>query len=78
MKKGFLALLVFFAMLAGQMYSLPEAGAVPHVDSHDIESTIQYASHILHLQESALFYGTAQEYQNSAVGKRFLGGEGNA
>ena len=38
MKKGFLALLVFFAMLAGQMYSLPEAGAVPHVDSHDIES----------------------------------------
>ena len=46
--------------------------------SHDIESTIQYASHILHLQESALFYGTAQEYQNSAVGKRFLGGEGNA
>jgi zinc transport system ATP-binding protein len=40
--------------------------------SHDIES------HILHLQESALFYGTAQEYQNSAVGKRFLGGEGNA
>ena len=30
------------------------------------------------LQESALFYGTAQEYQNSAVGKRFLGGEGNA
>ena len=46
--------------------------------SHDIESTIQYASHILHLQESALFYGTAQEYQNSTVGKRFLGGEGNA
>ena len=41
--------------------------------SHDIESTIQYASHILHLQESALFYGTAQEYQNSTVGKRFLG-----
>jgi hypothetical protein len=38
MKKGFLALLVFFAMLAGQMYSLPEADAATHVDSHDIES----------------------------------------
>ncbi len=42
--------------------------------SHDIESAVQYASHILHLQEKALFYGTAEEYQQSSIGKKFLGG----
>ena len=39
--------------------------------SHDIESTIQYG-HILHLRRAPCFAG--QEYQNSTVGKRFLGG----
>lgn len=44
--------------------------------SHDIESTMEYASHILHLQETALFFGRAGEYKNSEVGKAFLkGGE---
>ena len=42
--------------------------------SHDIESTMEYASHILHLQETALFFGTAEEYRNSEIGKAFLGG----
>lgn len=40
--------------------------------SHDIESAMRDASHILHLQETALFYGTAAEYRNSPVGKMFL------
>lgn len=43
--------------------------------SHDIESALQYASHILHLQESARFWGTTEEYRNSEVGRKFLGGE---
>ena len=43
--------------------------------SHDIESSLQYASHILHLQETALFYGTAEEYKQSTIGKKFLGGK---
>lgn len=42
--------------------------------SHDIESAVEYASHILHLQETALFFGTASEYQSSEIGKAFLGG----
>lgn len=42
--------------------------------SHDIESTMQYASHILHLQETALFWGTADVYKKSDVGRNFLGG----
>ena len=44
--------------------------------SHEIESTMEYASHILHLQETALFFGRAREYKNSEGGKAFLkGGE---
>ncbi len=43
--------------------------------SHDLESAVRYASHILHLQETALFFGTAEEYVKSAVGRRFLGGD---
>lgn len=47
--------------------------------SHDLESTMEYASHILHLQETALFFGTAGEYKKSEVGKAFLkGGEEHA
>lgn len=42
--------------------------------SHDIESAVEYAGHILHLQETALFFGTASEYQSSEIGKAFLGG----
>lgn len=45
--------------------------------SHDIESAVQYASHILHLSETVTFFGTAQEYQRSRAGKAFLGGGGN-
>lgn len=44
--------------------------------SHDIESTMAYASHILHLQETALFFGTADAYRKSKIGQAFLkGGE---
>lgn len=46
--------------------------------SHDIESTMEYASHILHLQETALFFGTTKEYRKSSIGKTFLGGESHA
>lgn len=50
-----------------------EAGVAVIMVSHDIESAVEYASHILHLQETALFFGTAAEYEKSRVGKRFLG-----
>lgn len=42
--------------------------------SHDIESAVRDATHILHLQETALFYGRAEDYTRSPVGRRFLGG----
>lgn len=43
--------------------------------SHDVESAVEYASHILHLSEDTQFFGTAAAYQKSRAGKTFLGGE---
>ncbi len=40
--------------------------------SHDIQTAIQYASHILHIGES-VFFGTNEEYRNSEPGRRFVG-----
>ena len=42
--------------------------------SHDIESAVKDATHILHLQETALFFGTTEDYRKSRIGKAFLGG----
>lgn len=54
-----------------------EAGIAVVMVSHDIESAVEYATHILHLQEKALFFGTAADYQKSRVGRTFLGGGAN-
>jgi zinc transport system ATP-binding protein len=45
--------------------------------SHDINSTVKYASHILHLKTKQAFFGTTAEYLNSAVGQALVGGERN-
>jgi len=42
--------------------------------SHDIRSAVTYASHILHLNRAQVFFGSTDEYLNSAVGKSFVGG----
>lgn len=43
--------------------------------SHDIEASLKYAKHILHLHSKQLFFGSVEEYVNSNVGQRFLGGQ---
>jgi len=43
--------------------------------SHDVQAAVRYARHILHLHHKPLFYGTAEEYQTSELGRSFLGGE---
>ena len=43
--------------------------------SHDVRSAVEYASHILHLQNKQIFFGTAEQYRQTDAGKRFLGGE---
>lgn len=42
--------------------------------SHDIHEAVRYATHILHLGHSQLFFGTAAEYRQSDLARRFVGG----
>lgn len=43
--------------------------------SHDISAAAEYASHILHVSNRQLFFGTTKEYVKSPEGRRFLGQE---
>lgn len=42
--------------------------------SHDIHEAVRYATKILHLGHTQLFFGTAAEYRESSLARRFLGG----
>ena len=42
--------------------------------SHDIHEAVRYATHILHLGLTQLFFGTAGEYRQNSLARRFLGG----
>lgn len=46
--------------------------------SHDIHAAINYASHILHLGNKPLFFGTKEDYLKSKVGKAFIDMMGGA
>ena len=41
--------------------------------SHDIDAAVRYAKHILHIGNEPLFFGTAEDYAKSDVGRAFLG-----
>jgi len=44
--------------------------------SHDIRAAIEYASHILHLKNKQVFYGTTDVYMQTKTGRLFMkGGE---
>ncbi|MDR3315240.1 MAG: metal ABC transporter ATP-binding protein [Coriobacteriales bacterium] len=51
-----------------------ERGVTIVMVSHDIRSAVHYASHILHLQNTQVFFGTSADYLQSPVGIDFLGG----
>ncbi len=42
--------------------------------SHDIHEAARYATHILHLGQKQLFFGSTAEYKESEYARRFLGG----
>lgn len=44
--------------------------------SHDIDAAEKYASHILHIGHTPLFFGTKEEYFTSDVGKAFASSAG--
>lgn len=42
--------------------------------SHDTQAAVKYASHIMQLSHTQLFYGTVDDYNNSEVGHDYLKG----
>ena len=63
----------------GEMYNLIKLvnlcdGISVIMVSHDIHEAVRYATHILHLGHRQLFFGTAAEYRESDLARRFLGG----
>ena len=55
-----------------------ELGITVIMVSHDVSSTLSYATHILHLGHRQLFFGTARIYRDSELGKHFLEGANHA
>lgn len=58
-----------------KIYELNKSGITVIMVSHDINSSIKYASHILHLGQSSIFFGPTENYQKSIECKSFIGGE---
>jgi len=56
--------------------SLSREGITIIMISHDIHGATEYASHILHLQNRQVFFGSVGEYKASEAGGRFLKGGG--
>jgi zinc transport system ATP-binding protein len=68
-------------IVAAEMYEViarlnRESGVAVIMISHDIPAAKKYASHILHLHKTPLFYGTTAEYLKSELGRSFMGGDG--
>jgi zinc transport system ATP-binding protein len=57
--------------------SIHKEGIAVVMVSHDIKAAARYATHILHLAGKLLFFGLREDYERSATGRLFLGGEAN-
>ena len=61
-----------------EMYSLikeiNKKGITMIMVSHDINFAVNNASKILHLKKNIKFFGNTEDYANSEVGRRFIGG----
>lgn len=42
--------------------------------SHDMEAAVKYASHVLHISKTPLFFGTKEDYLRSKIGQAYTGG----
>ena len=42
--------------------------------SHDMEAAVKYASHVLHISKTPLFFGTKADYLRSRSGQAYTGG----
>lgn len=50
-----------------------EMGIAVIMVSHDIHSALKYANKILHLKQEQIYFGDASQYEETEVGKAFLG-----
>ena len=53
-----------------------EMGITIIMVSHDIHSAVKYATHMLHLENTQVFFGETKDYINSGVGSGFLENKG--
>lgn len=63
--------------VTAEMYELihkinKEDGITIIMVSHDINAAVKYASHILHLSNQPLFFGTKEDYLKSNIGRNFM------
>jgi len=65
------------AELYKTIQSLSREGITVIMISHDIHAAVEYASHVLHLQNRQVFFGTTENYKLTEEGRRFLGGGTN-
>ena len=62
--------------LAKRCYRELSGGQQQRVLSHDVGAAMRYASHILHIgSHKQLFFGTAEDYAKSSVGRTFIASE---
>ena len=54
------------------LHEINEKGMTIIMVSHDIEEAVRDCSHILHLSCHPLFIGTARDYKNSPIGRKYL------
>lgn len=65
---------------SGEMYNLIKLvnlcdGITVIMVSHDLHAAARYATHILHLGQKQLFFGSTAAYKESSFARRFLGGQ---
>lgn len=66
-------------LVTGELYSTikslsSDGGITIIMISHDIQAAMEYASHILHLKNKQVFFGTTAEYKQTETGKFFIQG----
>ncbi len=65
---------------AGELYTilsdLNRGGVTIIMISHDVHAALRCASHILHMQQKALFFGPVANYRQTKFCARLLGGAG--
>lgn len=55
--------------------SINDSGITVIMISHDIYGALDKATHILQLNHDSSFFGTKEEYLNSEISKKFIGGK---